>query len=57
MDVTWIKQLALLFMTYLASITVISLLTGTIGIVNNRNFLTDERNEIKYLEKKYNNVK
>ena len=51
MDVTWTKQLALFLITDLASITMISLLTGTIGIVNNRNILADGRNERKYLEK------
>ena len=56
MDVTWIKQLALLLMTCLASITMISLLIGTIGIVNNRNILTDGTNERKYLERKYNEL-
>ena len=56
MDVTWIKQLALLLMTCLASVTMISLLTGTIGIVNNRNILTDGRNARKYLESKYNKL-
>ena len=50
----WIKQLALLLMTYLASITVILLLNDTIGIVNDRNILTDGKNKRKYMEKKYN---
>ena len=56
MDFTWIKQLALLLTAYLALITTILLLTGTIGIVNNGNILTDGRNEKKYLEKKYNEL-
>ena len=34
----------------------IFLLTGTIGISNNGNIWTDERNERKYLEKKYNEL-
>ena len=55
MDVRWVKQLVLLLMTYLASIIVISLLTGTIGIVN-KNILTHGRNERKYLEEKYNEL-
>ena len=42
--------------TYLVSITVILLLTGTIGIVNNRNILTDGTDKRKYLEKKYNEL-
>ena len=54
MDFTWIKQTALLLMTYLASMTIILLLTDTIGIVNNGNILTDSRDERKYLENKYN---
>ena len=49
MDVRWIEQLVLLLMTYLASIIVISLLTGTIGIVN-RNILTHWRNERVFRE-------
>ena len=56
MDFTWIKQLALLLTAYLALITAILLLTGTIGIVNNGNILTDGRNKRKYLEKKYNEL-
>ena len=54
MDFAWIKQLALLLMTYLASIPAILLLTDTIGIVNNRNILTDGKNKRKYMQKKYN---
>ena len=56
MDFALIKQPALLLTTYLTSITMILLLTGTIGIVNNRTILTDGRNERKYLEKKYNEL-
>ena len=56
MDFALIKQPALLLSTYLASTTVILLLTGTIGFVNNGNILTDGRNERKYLEKKYNEL-
>ena len=56
MDFALIKQPALLLTTYLTSITMILLLTGTIGIVKNRNILTDGRNERKYLEKKYNEL-
>ena len=54
MDFAWIKQLVLLLTTCLASVTVILLLTGRIGIVNNKNILTDGRNKRKYVEKKYN---
>ena len=39
-----------------SKITSILLLTGTIGIVNNRNILTDRTDERKYLEKKYNEL-
>ena len=56
MDFAWIKQLALLLSTYLASTTVILLLTGTTGFVNNGNILADGRNDRKYLEKKYNEL-
>ena len=56
MDFALIKQPALLLTTYLTSITMILLLAGTIGIVNNRTILTDGRNERKYLEKKYNEL-
>ena len=56
MDFALIKQPALLLTTYLTSIAMILLLTGTIGIVNNRTILTDGRNERKYLEKKYNEL-
>ena len=52
----WIKQLVLLMTTYLVSITVILLLTVTIGIVINRNILTDGRDDRKYSEKKYNEL-
>ena len=51
MDFTWIKQLPLLLTAHLASITTVLLLTGTIGIVNNGNILTDGRNERKYLRR------
>ena len=40
-----------LFTTYLATVTAILLLTGTIGIFN---ILTDGRDDSKYLEKKCN---
>ena len=43
-------------MTYLAMLTSILLLTGTIGIVNNRNILADGTDEKKYLEKKYDEL-
>ena len=56
MDFALIKQPALLLTTYLTSIAMILLLTGTIGIVNNPTILTDGRNERKYLEKKYNEL-
>ena len=56
MDFALIKQPALLLTTDLTSITMILLLAGTIGIVNNRTILTDGRNERKYLEKKYNEL-
>ena len=56
MDFALIKQPAFLLTTYLTSIAMILLLTGTIGIVNNRTILTDGRNERKYLEKKYNEL-
>ena len=56
MDFALIKQPALLLTTYLTSITMILLLTGTTGIVSNRTILTDGRNERKYLEKKYNEL-
>ena len=36
MDFAWIKELGLLLTTYLTSVTVILLLTGTIETVNNR---------------------
>ena len=45
MGFTWIKRLALSMTTYLASITVILLLTDTSGIVSNRDILTDRRDE------------
>ena len=51
MDFSWIKQLALSLTTYLASVTIILLSFGRNGIVNNRNILTDSRDEIKYLKK------
>ena len=50
MDFVWIKKLALLSMTYLASVTMILLLTGTIAILNSGNILTNGRNERKYNE-------
>ena len=42
--------------TYLATVTVILLLIGTIGIVNNGNVLTVGRDKKKYLERKYNEL-
>ena len=36
MDFAWTKELGLLLTTYLTSVTVILLLTGTIETVNNR---------------------
>ena len=39
----WLKRFVLFLTTYLASTTVILLLTGTIKIVNNGNILTDGR--------------
>ena len=44
-------QLLSLFITYIATVTAILLLTGTIGIVNSGNILTDGQGERKYLEK------
>ena len=47
-----------LIITYLVTVTVILLLTGTIGKVNNGNILTDRTTNRKYLEKNtmnYNN--
>ena len=53
MDLTSIfRRFPLLLNSYLATITSILLLTGTTGIVNNGNILTDGRDERKYLEKK-----
>ena len=51
------RQLVSLFITYtyLAIVPLILLLTGTIGIVNNGNILTDGRDKRKYLERKYMN--
>ena len=57
MDFTSIfRHFLLLLTTYLAAVTSILLLTGTIGIVNNGNILTDETDKRKYLEKKYNEL-
>ena len=50
------RQLVLFIITYLATVTVILLLAGTIGIVSNGNILTDSRDKRKYLEKKYNGI-
>ena len=47
-------QTVLFFITYSAAVTLI--LLATIEIVNNRNILTDGRDERKYLEKKYNDL-
>ena len=42
MDIVSIfRQQVLFFITYTATVTVILLLTNTIGIVNNENILTD----------------
>ena len=57
MDFTSIfRRFLLLLTTYHATINSILLLTGTIGIVNNGNILTDGRDKRKYLEKKYNEL-
>ena len=57
MDFTSIfRRFQLLLTTYFVTITSIFLLINTIGIINNGNALTDERNEIEYLEKKYNEL-
>ena len=57
MDIVSIfRQLVLFFITYIATVTIILLLTGIIETVNNRNTLTDEQDERKYLEKKYNDL-
>ena len=57
MDFTSIfRRFLLLLTTYLATLTTILLLTGTIGIANNGNILTDGKDERKYLEKKYNEL-
>ena len=45
-----------LFTTYLATAIATLLLTGTVGIVNNGNILTDGRDKRKYLENKYNDL-
>ena len=50
------RQLVSFFITYIATVIVILLLTGTIGIVNNGNILTDGRDERKYLQKKHNEL-
>ena len=46
-----VGQLLSLFITYIATVTVILLLTGRIGIVNNGNILKNGQDERKYLEK------
>ena len=57
MDFTSIfRRFLLLLTTYLATLTSILLLTGTIGIVNNGNILTDGTIETKHLEKKCNEL-
>ena len=57
MDIVSIfRQLVSFFITYIATVTVILLLTGAIEIVNNRNILTDGQDKRKYLEKKYNDL-
>ena len=57
MDIVSIfRQLVSFFITYIATVTVILLLTGTIEIVNNRNILTGGQDKRKYLEKKYNDL-
>ena len=50
------RRFLLLLATYLATITTISLLTGTIGIVNKENILTERTDERKYWEKKCNEL-
>ena len=54
--VTIFRQPALLFITYFTIVTVILLFTGTIGIINNGNILTDGRGKRKYLKRKYNEL-
>ena len=52
MDIVLIfRQLVSFFITYLTTVTVMLLLTGTIRIVNNRNILTDRQHKRKYLER------
>ena len=46
-----VGQLLSLSITYIATVTMILLLTGTIGIANNGNILTNRQDERKYLEK------
>ena len=50
------RQIVSFITTYLATVTVILLLIGTIGVNNNRNILIDGQGERKYLEKKYNDL-
>ena len=50
------RQQVSFFITYIAAVTVILLLTDTIGAVNNGNMLADEQGERKDLEKKYNDL-
>ena len=57
MDIVSIfRQQVSFSVTYIATATVILLLTDTIGIINNGILLTDEQDERKYLEKKYNDL-
>ena len=50
------RRFMLFLTTYLATVTTVLLLTGTIGIVNNGNILTDGTDKRKYLEEKYNEL-
>lgn len=50
------RRLQLLLTTYLATVTITLLLTGTIRIAKNKNILTDRTHKRKHLEKKYNEL-
>ena len=52
MEIVSMFRLVSFITTYLATVTVILLVTGTIGIVNNRNILAEVQDKRKYLEKK-----
>ena len=51
------RRFMLFLTTYLATVTTVLLLTGTIGVVNNGNILTDGTDKRKYLEEKYNELR